>query len=312
MRFLSPLLCFAMYLPCSSTAQPPSVEFVYNEHADEHCSAAEIKAEFFAELQSRLPEFRSTWETHLGSHLIRRILASFALLAPMLAWAAESQCHGTVSKGRVEDSVKLPVSGANFSAYSTLAATAGRTHVHSKVAAILEASYKALASTRPGTHYVYGETGWPSGGRFRPHRTHQNGLSVDFFVPVKDGRGRSVPLPTNLSDKLGYDLEFDQDAKHGEYSIDFDALAEHLYQLDVAAKAMGSGLALVIFDAHYLPRLFATSRGAYLKEKLPFMKGKPWVRHDEHYHVDFLVPCKPNAAEALPSGPSHHSRREAR
>ena len=32
-----------------------------------------------------------------------------------------------------------------------------------------------------------------------------------------------------------------------------------------------------------------------LKQKLPFMKGKPWVRHDEHYHGDFAVPCKPNA-----------------
>jgi len=225
-----------------------------------------------------------------------RILAIAAVLAPLHAAAAESQCFGTVSNGRIESSVKLPLSGANFSAYSTLAATAGRTHVHSKVAAILEASYKALAATTPNVRYVYGETGWPSGGRFRPHRTHQNGLSVDFFVPVKDGNGQSVPLPTNLTDKLGYDVEFNQEAKYGEYAIDFEALAEHLYQLDVAAKAAGSSLALVIFDAAYLPRLFATKRGAYLKENLPFMKGKPWVRHDEHYHVDFAVPCKTNAA----------------
>ncbi|EHR70761.1 murein endopeptidase [Burkholderiales bacterium JOSHI_001] len=225
-----------------------------------------------------------------------RIFFVAALLAPTIAAAAESQCYGSVSNGRIEGSVKLPLHGANFSAYSTLAATAGRTHVHSKVAAIVEASYKALAAAHPGTRYVYGETGWPSGGRFRPHRTHQNGLSIDFFVPVKDARGQSVPLPTNLSDKLGYDVEFNQQAKYGEYTIDFDALSEHLYQLDIAAKAAGSGLALVIFDVQYLPRLFATQRGSYLKENLPFMKGKPWVRHDEHYHVDFLVPCKANAA----------------
>ncbi|MBI3148652.1 MAG: penicillin-insensitive murein endopeptidase [Betaproteobacteria bacterium] len=223
-----------------------------------------------------------------------RLFAFATLVAPVLAAAAESQCYGTVSNGRVEGSVKLPLSGANFSAYSTLAATAGRTHVHSKVADILEASYKTLAIAHPNTRYVYGETGWPSGGRFRPHRTHQNGLSVDFFVPVKNGKGQSVPLPTNLTDKLGYDVEFDKEAKYGEYTIDFGALAEHLYQLDAAARARGAGLALVIFDILYLPRLFATERGAYLKEKLPFMKGKPWVRHDEHYHVDFVVPCKAN------------------
>lgn len=234
--------------------------------------------------------------SNVRPHLHLRIFAIAALLAPGLTAAAESQCYGTVSSGRIESSVKLPVSGTNFSAYSALAATAGRTHVHSKVAAILEASYKALASARPDTRYVYGETGWPSGGRFRPHRTHQNGLSVDFFVPVKDGKGQSVPFPTNLTDRFGYDVEFNQQAKYGEYAIDFDALAEHLYQLDAAAKTAGSGLALVIFDTQYLPRLFATRRGTYLKENLPFMKGKPWVRHDEHYHVDFAVPCKLNGA----------------
>lgn len=234
-------------------------------------------------------------ELCVRAHLNSRIFAIATLLAPVLAAAAESQCYGTVSNGRIERSVKLPLSGSNFSAYSTLAATAGRTHVHSKVAGILEASYKALAAAHPNIRYVYGETGWPSGGRFRPHRTHQNGLSVDFFVPVLNGKGQSVPLPTNLTDRLGYDVEFNQEAKYGGLTIDFEALAEHLYQLDAAARAAGSGLALVIFDTHYLPRLFATKRGPYLKENLPFMKGKPWVRHDEHYHVDFAVPCKANA-----------------
>ena len=104
-----------------------------------------------------------------------------------------------------------------------------------------------------------------------------------------------MPLPTNITDKLGYEVEFDQEARYGEYTIDFEAMAQHLYQLDLAAKATGSGLALVIFDSQYLSRLFATSQGAYLKTKMPFMKGNPWVRHDEHYHVDFVVPCKPSA-----------------
>jgi len=226
-------------------------------------------------------------------------------LAPLVAivaaalsaqvFAADSQCFGTVSKGHIEGSVKLPASGPNFSAYSTLAATAGRTHVHAKVAEIMIASYSALQAASPATTYVYGETGWPSGGRFRPHRTHQNGLSVDFFVPVRDAQGKSVPLPTSLTSRFGYDLEFNADAKYGEYSIDFPAIAEHLYQLHVAAKARSTGIALVIFDAPFLPRLFATPRGAYLQANLNFMKGKPWVRHDEHYHVDFAIPCKPDA-----------------
>ena len=101
------------------------------------------------------------------------------------AQAIESQCFGTVSKGRIEGSVKLPVSGHNFAAYSTLGATAGRTHVHAKVSDVIVAAYAALAAADSSVTYVYGETGWPSGGRIRPHRTHQNGLSIDFFVPCK-------------------------------------------------------------------------------------------------------------------------------
>jgi penicillin-insensitive murein endopeptidase len=210
---------------------------------------------------------------------------------PALATTAESRCYGTVSNGRVEGSVKLPTSGPNFTAYSSLGTASGRTHVHSKVAEVLTAAYSAVGRIDPSIRYVYGETGWPSGGRIRPHRTHQNGLSVDFFVPVRNAQGQSVAVPTGVINRLGYDIEFDKDGSYGEYHIDFPAMAEHLYQLHMAAKAQGVGIALVIFDTTYLPRLFATSHGAYLQQNLPFMKGRPWVRHDEHYHVDFAVRC---------------------
>lgn len=212
----------------------------------------------------------------------------------MQAASVASQCFGTVNNGRIEGSVKLPSSGANFSAYSALAVTAGRTHVHAAVAEVITSAYSALHARNSSTTYVYGEIGWPSGGRFRPHRTHQNGLSVDFFVPVRNADGKSVPLPTWVTTRFGYDIEFDDSAKHGEYSIDFPAMAEHLYELHVNSKSRGIGIALVIFDTQFLPKLFATPRGTYLQQNLPFMKGKPWVRHDEHYHVDFAVPCKPN------------------
>lgn len=222
-------------------------------------------------------------------------IASLCLLHAFGAKAAESECFGTVSNGRIEGSVKLPGSGPNFATYSAVGAAAGRTHVHARVAEIVTAAYAALAAENPSTTYVYGETGWPSGGRIRPHRTHQNGLSIDFFVPVRNAAGKSMPLPTSITNRYGYDIDFNANGMYAEYSIDFPAIAEHLYQLHVAAKARGTGIALVIFDDPFLPKLFATPRGPYLQQHLPFMKGKPWVRHDEHYHVDFAVPCKPNA-----------------
>lgn len=221
---------------------------------------------------------------------------AFAIGLTSSVIAAESICFGTVSNGRLENSVKLPGEGNNFTSYSSLGATLGRTHVHSKVAQIVLAAYRALEQSAAGKVFVYGETGWSSGGQIRPHRTHQNGLSVDFMVPVVDAAGRSVPLPTHVSNKFGYNINFDVNAQYQGYtpglSIDFEAIAEHIYQLDIASKAQDAGIALVIFDPPYLPKLFATKRGGYLKSHLKFLQRSAWVRHDEHYHVDFSIPCQ--------------------
>jgi penicillin-insensitive murein DD-endopeptidase len=217
-------------------------------------------------------------------------------LMPMATMAQDSTCFGTVSNGRLENGIKLPISGKNFSSYSSTASIAGRTYVHSQVARVIEDSYKNLEKALPKNVFVYGETGWSSGGRFRPHRTHQNGLSVDFFVPVKNIDGVSVAIPTSATTRFGYDLEFDAQAKLGNLTIDFTALAEHLYQLNLSAQKLKTPIKLVIFDPVYFERLFATPRGASIRS-LPFMKGKPWVRHDEHFHIDFDVPCQKLSAE---------------
>ncbi len=204
---------------------------------------------------------------------LRIVIVIVVLTAAAPAFSVESTCYGTVSNGRLDNGVNLPLSGANFSAYSSVAASTGRTHVHSKVSDVLVAAYAALEQTAPGKHFVYGETGWPSGGRIWPHRTHQNGLSVDFFVPVRDKSGGSVVLPAEITSRFGYDIEFDKRGRFGDYTIDFEALAEHLYQLRLAAKAGGTGIALVIFDPPYLPKLFATARGPFLQQNIKFMRG---------------------------------------
>ncbi|MDY7540747.1 penicillin-insensitive murein endopeptidase [Undibacterium sp. RTI2.1] len=180
----------------------------------------------------------------------------------------------------------------NFTAYSSFGIALGRNHVHSKVSEIVLTAYRSLERTATGKVFVYGETGWAKGGRIRPHKTHRNGLSVDFFVPVVNDAGHSVTLPTNVTNKFGYNIDFDTDGKFETYSIDFETIAEHLYQLDIAAKALGAGLALVIIDPPYIEKLIATKHGDYIKSHINFMKGNAWVRHDEHYHVDFLVSCK--------------------
>ncbi|MDR2207630.1 MAG: penicillin-insensitive murein endopeptidase [Azoarcus sp.] len=209
------------------------------------------------------------------------------------AMGAESVCYGTPSNGRLEAGVQLPGSGVNFEPYSSLGVAAGRTYVHSAVADVVLIAYSSLARSMPEVKYVYGESGWKEGGRIRPHRTHQNGLAVDFMVPVRDAQGKSVALPSGAWNKFGYDIEFDSEARFGGLTIDFDAIAEHLHALHSAAQAKGIGVERVIFDPGFLPELYKTKRGDFIKNNINFMKGQAWIRHDEHYHVDFSVPCKP-------------------
>ena len=206
-------------------------------------------------------------------------------------FAKESTCYGTTSNGSLENGVQLPDSGKNYVGYSHFARIAGRTYVHSKVKEIIVASYKSLNKEQPGKVYKYAETGFRKGGEFKPHKTHRNGLSVDFMTPVVDEDGKSVHLPTNIFNKLGYNIEFDENNRYQNLSIDFDALAAHVVALHKQAKKRGYDLWRVIFDPKLQPYLYKTKYASYLKDNINFSKKRSWVRHDEHYHVDFLIPC---------------------
>lgn len=225
--------------------------------------------------------------------MIRPACLSLLALAAASVSAADSVCHGTPAKGRIEHAVQLPAKGKNFRAYSAVGVSLGRTHTHARVADAITAAYAALAKRTPAKTFVYGETGFAKGGTFKPHKTHQNGLSVDFMVPVVDAKGHSVPLPGNAGNRYGYDIEFDADARYRDLGIDFEALGEHLYALDQSGRRSGARIGRVIFEPAYLPKLFATTRGAYLRRHVEFTRGKVWWRHDEHYHVDFAVACRP-------------------
>ncbi len=223
---------------------------------------------------------------------IASTVTALALTQVAMAQSPASICYGTYWNGRLENGVAMPIDGPNFRTYTPRGNELGRTFVHSAIHDIVLAAYEGAHKVQPDVTYIYGETGFKNGGPIPPHRTHQTGLSVDFFVPLRDASGRSVPLPIDASNKWGYDLAFDEAGRLGDLSIDFDAIAEHLFQLSEAAKARKIGIRVVILDPPLQPKLLATKRGAAIRH-LPYMKERAWSRHDNHYHVDFIVPCKP-------------------
>lgn len=206
--------------------------------------------------------------------------------------SADSTCYGTTANGRLENGVQLPRSGPNFVTYSDVARAAGRAYVHSEVREIILAAYRLLEQEQPSKVYKYAETGFKEGGPFKPHKTHRNGLSVDFMTPVVNKKKESVHLPTHPLNRFGYDIELDGKGIYKDLEIDYDALAAHLVALDKAAKKRGHSIWRVIFDPQLQAGLYSTKYSDYLQKNIVISKKPSWVRHDEHYHVDFVVPCR--------------------
>ena len=63
-------------------------------------------------------------------------------------------------------------------------------------------------------------------------------------------------------------------------------------KLHKAALNNGQNLWRVIFDPNLQPNLYRTKYAHYLEKHIKFSKKRSWVRHDEHYHVDFAIACK--------------------
>ena len=165
-------------------------------------------------------------------------------LIPNLSQAMESTCYGSTGNGHLENGMALPGEGKNFISYGLFPKIAGRTYVHNRVHSVILDAYRRLEIEQPGKVFKYGETGFKEGGKFNPHKTHQNGLSVDFFVPVLDNDGRSTHFPTNPLNKYGYNFEFDEKGKRSDYrdflrreNVTFDDLLADMRKKIDAAKA---------------------------------------------------------------------------
>lgn len=205
----------------------------------------------------------------------------------------ESQSVGDYGKGRLVNAYLLPRRGANFQCYSWLSYyVLGREYVHSAVYHTVLDAYQDLSRQFPGRRFVYMETGRQRGGRPWPHRTHQNGLSVDFLCPLSTAAGR--PKYYNGLGLLRYLLSFDQQGRcklNRTVRIDFEVLAAHVLVLDQRARRHGLRVSKVILNTTLKDELFASESGRKLQKAGIYFAQQltPVLQaaHDEHYHVDF-------------------------
>ncbi|MBL8018504.1 MAG: penicillin-insensitive murein endopeptidase [Leptospirales bacterium] len=196
---------------------------------------------------------------------------------------------GSSVSGSLKNGKSLPCYGNNFRSYHSLGCLLRRNSVHSAILEIILETYAEIERVRPELRYVYGETGWPRGGRFRPHKSHQNGLCVDFFVPVRSSTG-VTDLDTSLLTKFGYGIEFDSLGKLKENEIDWESMILHIHTLQSVANRRGVTIKFAIFDNELQKSLARLPRGAQLLGSVRFSRLASWVRHDEHYHIEFELP----------------------
>jgi penicillin-insensitive murein endopeptidase len=204
--------------------------------------------------------------------------------------ASPSRSVGTPAQGRLEHGHPIPPSGPGFVTYSYLGSALGRQYVHGAVRDLLVEAFAACARDRPNRRFVVGETGWPHGGRFWPHRSHENGLSVDVFMPLRDGAGRARDVAAWPWNEFGYGLDFDAKGKLGDLSIDFDEVALLLTEIDARARAFGLRVQQIIVAPEYVPLILASTSGKRMGGLSGAFQRRPvWWRHDEHVHLDFAV-----------------------
>ena len=205
----------------------------------------------------------------------------------------ESTSIGNAGNGSLTNATLIPFKGSNYSYFDKTSYLGGRAFTHSSVAKITIDTYRSLAEQKIQRHFKVMEFSRKEGGKMFPHRTHQNGLSVDYMMPlVKNGE------PYYELDKKGashYMLDFNRDGKFAEDSsieIDFDMAALHILELEKQARKNGMRIHKVIFNTHLKDELYASQNGKkllrsgiYVTRNLSKLIND---LHDDHYHVDFV------------------------
>lgn len=205
----------------------------------------------------------------------------------------ESKSIGTVSNGQLINGYKIPLKGDNFKYFSTFDYfVLGRCYVHSDIYRIVIDSYKDLNKVYPDYTFKIMECSKRKGGRPFPHKTHQNGTSIDFMTPLKK-ENKTI----RFYDKIGmwrYLMEFDANGKariNKDIEIDFDKIAKHILTIEKTARHNGYKIKKVILETNLKDEIYNSKYGEELKKSnIYFVKSLPKSidkLHDDHYHIDF-------------------------
>ena len=203
-----------------------------------------------------------------------------------------SQTIGSVSKGKLAHGKLAPFYGKNFTYFDSRSYLNHRAFTSDQVLSSILESYQEMETIADKRHFYLMELSNKQGGKIYPHRTHQNGLSVDFMMPMLKNN-----LPYTGLDTLGIDHYWLKSNNEGEYSedesvkVDFELIAKHILNLEKNARKNGLKISKVIIKIEYKDELFSSAAGQELKSSgIYVVQNLSKIIndiHDDHYHIDF-------------------------
>lgn len=205
-----------------------------------------------------------------------------------------SVSSGTVNNGSLKNGRLFPFKGPNFIYFDSTSYLNKHAFTHEKVYQTVLSTYQQFETTLPDFEFGLMECSNEHGGKIWPHRTHQNGLSIDFMSPLLKNGAASIDF--NTIGLPHYLMDFDENGTYTEdssYSIDFNLIARHILELNKQAKKNGLKIEKVILKIALKDNLFATEYGKKLKASGIYFAANLSdlidSLHDDHYHVDFGI-----------------------
>ncbi len=205
-----------------------------------------------------------------------------------------STSTGTVSGGTLVNGKLFPFQGTNYQYFDTSSYINNRAFLNDKIRTVVISSYKQLEKEIPDRKFFIMECSNKNGGKIFPHRTHQNGLSIDFMMPLIKGNKAFYGLDTIGASH--YWLDFDNEGKYSGdkgISIDFDLVAMQILSLETQARNNGYKIQKVIIKTEFKNLIFATPYGKKLKQSNIYLVNSltPLINslHDDHFHIDFEI-----------------------
>ena len=207
----------------------------------------------------------------------------------------------TRQSGELIGTRSLAPYGKGYRTYSLLGSAIGRQYAHHKVIETLEEAFENL-HVETGRTFDIAEIGHKNGGKFSPHRTHRDGLSVDIMTPMKTEEGHPARLNTGPLSLWGYCWHIDPknnrlngykwDVLPGskypelcptiqmssEKEVDFDMMLRIIQELSSVARSKGGRIKYIIVAPSYVSSL----RGSGVT-----LSTKAKIIHDDHIHIEF-------------------------